>query len=215
MIITKEILDEMVPVEMIPTRLDSAMNLYTYVSYHGNTGIILYNINPDTWNCLYPFYELNHKFTIDSYKFDNKNLTYRKLIEQYQAIYKKVYEKEYSKNLRRKTLIDEYKKTFNLDNVEISDELRPIYELKYSKTKNVWTIYYFENYVASSIEPLDNLLNQRLYVQKILPLNSSINEMDGTPIVGNIFNLLSNKANIEKLRNNLIEREEWNVRKRF
>lgn len=208
MIITKEILDEMVPVEMIPTRLDNAMNLYTYVSYHGNTGIILYNINPDTWNCLYPFYELNHKFTIDSYKFDNKNLTYRKLIEQYQAIYKKVYEKEYSKNLRRKTLIDEYKKTFNLDNVEISDELRPIYELKYSKTKNVWTIYYFENYVASSIEPLDNLLNQRLYVQKILPLNSSINEMDGTPIVGNIFNLLSNKANIEKLRNNLIEREE-------
>lgn len=169
-IITKEILDEMIPLEMIPTRFDSAMNLYTYVSYHGNTGIILYNINPNTWNCLYPFYELNHKFTIDSYKFDNKNLTYRKLIEQYQVIYKKVYEKEYSKNLRRKTLIDEYKKTFNLDNVEISDELRPIYELKYSKTKNVWTIYYFENYVASSIEPLDNLLNQRLYVSKILPL---------------------------------------------
>lgn len=208
MIITKEILDEMVPVEMIPTRLDSAMNLYTYVGYRGNTGIILYNINPDTWNCLYPFYELNHKFTIDSYKFDNKNLTYRKLIEQYQAIYKKVYENEYSKNLRRKTLIDEYKKTFNLDNIEINDELPPIYELKYSKTKNVWTIYYFENYVASSIEPLDNLLNQRLYVQKILPLNSPINEIDGTPIVTNISYLLSNKANREKLRNNLIEREE-------
>lgn len=32
--------------------------------------------------------------------------------------------------------------------------------------------------------------------------------MDGTPIVGNISYLLSNKVNIEKLRNNLIEREE-------
>ena len=29
MIITKNILDENVPKEMIPTRLDSAMNLYT------------------------------------------------------------------------------------------------------------------------------------------------------------------------------------------
>ena len=34
MIITKNILDEKVPKEMIPTRLDSAMNLYTNVDYN-------------------------------------------------------------------------------------------------------------------------------------------------------------------------------------
>lgn len=38
MIITKNILDEQVPKEMLPTRLDSAMNLYTNVSYNGKTG---------------------------------------------------------------------------------------------------------------------------------------------------------------------------------
>ena len=55
MIITKNILDEKVPVDQMPTRLDSALNLYTNVNYEGNKGIVLYNVNPDTWNCLYPF----------------------------------------------------------------------------------------------------------------------------------------------------------------
>ena len=64
MIITKEMLNEKVPSNMFPTRLDSAMNLYTYIN---NKGLVLYNVNPDTWNCLYPFFELNHKFTINNY----------------------------------------------------------------------------------------------------------------------------------------------------
>ena len=61
MIITKNILNEQVSKEMIPTRLDSAMILYTNVSYNNKSGIIVYNTNPNTWNCLYSFYELNHK----------------------------------------------------------------------------------------------------------------------------------------------------------
>lgn len=69
---------------MIPTRLDSVMNLYTNVSYKGETGIIVYNTNPTTWNCLYSFYELNHKFIIDEYNFGKEDITYRKLIEEYQ-----------------------------------------------------------------------------------------------------------------------------------
>ena len=76
MIITKEMLNKNVPKDMMPTRLDSALNLYTNISYKNEKGIILYNTNPDTWNCLYPFYELNHKFTIDNYKFSNENPTY-------------------------------------------------------------------------------------------------------------------------------------------
>lgn len=206
MIITENILDEQVPKEMVPTRLDSAINLYTNVTYNGKTGIILYNTNPTTWNCLYSFYELNHKFTIDDYKFEKENITYRELIEEYQKAYKEIYETKQgnTKNIRINTLVDEYKKTFNLSNVNVSGELLPIFELKYSKSKNVWTLYYFENYVADSVESLDDLLNQKLYEQKILPLDSSIKEIDGIEIASNIQYLLSIEANVEKLRNNLI-----------
>lgn len=207
MIITENILDEQVPKEMMPTRLDSAMNLYTNVNYNGKTGIIVYNTNPDTWNCLYSFYELNHKFTIDNYSFSKENMTYRELIEEYKKVYQDVYEiqKGNTKNVRIQTLIDEYKRTFDLDNVHISDELLPIFELKYSKSKNVWTLYYFENYIADCVDDFNKLINQKLYEQNILPIDSSIKEIDGVELTSNIPYLLSIKSNVEKLQNNIIK----------
>ena len=38
MIIANNILDEKVPKEILPTRLDSAMNLYTNVNINGKSG---------------------------------------------------------------------------------------------------------------------------------------------------------------------------------
>ncbi len=207
MIITKEILNQKVPIDMIPTRLDSALNLYTNIHFKNQSGIIVYNTNPDTWNCLSSFYELNHKFTIDNYNFNIENPTYRELIKEYKSLYQKVYEQEkgYTKESRINTLIDEFKKTFNLNSVNISDELEPIFELKYSKSKNVWTLYYFENYVANKVDNINDLVNQTLYEQKILPLDSSINTIDGLDLASNIPYLLSIESNIEKLNNNLID----------
>lgn len=208
MIITKDILDEKVPKEILPTRLDSAMNLYSNVNINKKSGILVYNTNPDTWNTLYPFYEQKHKFTMDNNRFEKENITYRELIEEYQKIYHKIYEidNQNTKSVRIKTLIEEYKKTFNLKAVHIGEELLPIFELKYSKSKNVWTLYYFENYVADKIDDLDTLLNQKIYDQKILPLDPNIKELDGVELTSNIPYLLSLQQNIEKLKSNVIER---------
>lgn len=210
MIITNNILDEKVPIEILPTRLDSAMNLYTNIKVNKKSGILVYNTNPDTWNTLYPFYEQNHKFTIDNYKFSKENITYRELLEEYQKVYHKIYEidNKNTKSVRIKTLIEEYKKTFNLKAVHIGEELLPIFELKYSKSKNVWTLYYFENYVVDKIDDLDTLLNQKLYDQKILPLDNNITKLDGVELTSNIPYLLSLKQNIEKLKKNIIEMSE-------
>lgn len=102
-------------------------------------------------------------------------------------------------------MLDEYKRTFDLNNVHISDELFPIFELKYSRSKNVWTLYYFENYVADNVDNFYDLLNQKLYEQKILPLDYSIKEIDGVELTSNIPYLLSIKSNVKILNNNLIE----------
>lgn len=210
MIITNNILDEKVPIEILPTRLDSAMNLYTNIKVNKKSGILVYNTNPDTWNTPYPFYEQNHKFTIDNYKFSKENITYRELLEEYQMVYHKIYEidNKNTKSVRIKTLIEEYKKTLNLKAVHIGEELLPIFELKYSKSKNVWTLYYFENYAVDKIDDLDTLLNQTLYNQKILPLDSNITKLDGVELTSNIPYLLSLKQNIEKLKKNIIEMSE-------
>lgn len=207
MIITKEILNQKVPKEMMPTRLDSAMNLLTNIKYKDTKGLLLYNTAPDTWNLLYPFYELNHKFTIDEYHFKKEDMTYQELIDEYQRQYVELYENQAgnTKTKRINILADEYKKTFGIKDVNIKDELSPIYELKYSKSKNVRTLYYFQSFVANKVDNITDLFNQKIYDQKILPLNPTITEIDGVGITTNIPYLLSIKSNIDKLNNNLID----------
>lgn len=206
MIITKELLDKKVPHDMMPTRLDSAMNLYSNIENKDHQGLILYNVNPTTWNCLYPFFELNHKFTIDNYNFSKTNITYKELIEEYKNKYKNIHELKngYTKQKRVQILLEEYIKTFNLKSATIADELEPCYELKYSKSKNVWTLYYFENYVVNKIKDIDILLNQKLYHQEFMPLNNNQKEINGIEVVSNITYLLSSKSNIAKLEKNKI-----------
>jgi hypothetical protein len=183
------------------------MNLYTNINYDGQTGIIVYNINPSTWNCLYSFYELNHKFTIDNYSFNKKDITYRELIKEYGKMYKEIYEYKNgnTKEKRIKILSEEFIKTFGLNEVRIQDELKPIFELKFSKSKNVWTLYYFENYVASHVDSLEKLLNQNLYEQKILPIDYNTKKIDGLEITTNILYLLSLQENREKLKDNTLK----------
>ncbi len=201
MIITKEMLNEKVPANMFPTRLDSAMNLYAYIN---KKGLALYNVNPETWNCLYPFFELNHKFTIDNYKFENKDITYKELILEYQKQYNLIHEIKngYTKEKRKDILLSEYKKTFNLKSATINDELESFYELKYSKSMNVWTLYYFENYVVNKVDDLDTLLNQRLYEQEFIPLDYRSNQVNDTSIVENTLYLISNDENVKTLEEN-------------
>lgn len=203
MIITKDMLSQKVPKDMFPTRLDSALNLYTYVK---NKGLALYNVNPTTWNQLYTFFELNHKFTFDNYKFRNNDITFEELIEEYQSKYQEIYERErgYTKEKRQEVLVSEYKNTFDLNNVTIGAELEPCYELKYSKSKNVWTLYYFENYVASSVNDIEKLVNQKIYNQEFIPLDCNLDKINGIDIVSNLPYTLSNDSNVKILKENAL-----------
>lgn len=201
MIITKEMLDQKVDIHSFPTRLDSAINLYASVE---EKGIVLYNVNPTTWNVLYPFYELEHKFTLDSYEFSSMDITYRELLEEYREVYQKNYEDEkgYSKEKRKEILISEYQKVFGLEYASIGAELESFYELKYSKSKKVWTLYYFENYVVGEVDNLDALLNQTIYPQEFLSLNNLSSSINGVEVVENTLYLLKNSENRRELETN-------------
>ena len=140
MIITKNMLKDKVPVDMIPTRLDSATDLLTYTK----KGLILYNINPNTWNLLYAFFQQSNKFTVDNYEITNKNITFKELIDMYNNIYNDEYvnKRGFDENKRKQVLIDEFNDTFGVRGTSISEKIDSHYELKYSKSKNVYTLYY-------------------------------------------------------------------------
>lgn len=204
MIITKNMLNEKVPLEMIPTRLDSATDLYTYTK----NGILLYNINPNTWNVLYPFFQQANKFTIDSYEIENKNITYKDLIEIYNNVYNTEYvaKRGFDENTRKQVLIDEFNKTFGVSGTKISDKLDSHYELKYSKSKNVYTLYHLESYIANNIDDVDKLLNQKVYEQEILSLNKYPvdKEINGIKVIDSLA-LLDDKTKLDLVKKNILQ----------
>lgn len=204
MIITKNMLNEKVPLEMIPTRLDSATDLYTYTKH----GLILYNINPNTWNVLYPFFQQTNKFTIDSYEIENKDITYKDLIEIYNNVYNNEYvvKRGFNENKRKQVLIDEFNKTFGVSGTTISAKLDSHYELKYSKSKNVYTLYYLESYIANNVDDIDKLLNQNVYKQEILNLNKYPldKEINGIKVVDSIV-LLDDKTKLDLVKKNILQ----------
>lgn len=200
MIITKDMYDKKVPKEMIPKRLDSATDLYT----NTKKGLTLYNIKPDTWNVLYPFFQQGNKFTMDDFEVLNDDLTFGELINLYMDIYHKYYELElgFYEEKRKSVLTQEFNETFGVSGTKISKKLDAHYELKFSKSKNVYTLYYLESYIASYIDDVDKLLNQNVYAQELLDLSQYPipKEVNGVKLVDSL-SILNDLDNLNLVRN--------------
>lgn len=200
MIITKDMYDKKVPKEMIPKRLDSATDLYT----NTKKGLTLYNIKPDTWNVLYPFFQQGNKFTMDDFEVLNDDLTFGELINLYMDIYHKYYELElgFYEEKRKSVLTQEFNETFGVSGTKISKKLDAHYELKFSKSKNVYTLYYLESYIASYIDDVDKLLNQSVYAQELLDLSQFPipKEVNGIKLVDSL-SILNDLDNLNLVRN--------------
>ncbi len=200
MIITKDMYDKKVPKEMIPKRLDSATDLYT----NTKKGLTLYNIKPDTWNVLYPFFQQGNKFTMDDFEVLNDDLTFGELINLYMDIYHKYYELElgFYEEKRKSVLTQEFNETFGVSGTKISKKLDAHYELKFSKSKNVYTLYYLESYIASYIDDVDKLLNQSVYAQELLDLSQFPipKEVNGVKLVDSL-SILNDLDNLNLVRN--------------
>lgn len=204
MIITKEILNQKVPKEIFPTRLDSATDLYMYT----DKGLVLYNIKPTTWNVLYPFFQQNNKFTINDFNIENKDITYKELIGLYNDIYTTKYEieKGFNEEKRKQVLIEEFNETFGVNETTISKRLDSHYELKYSKSQNVYTLYYLESYIANEVNNIDKLLNQKVYQQEFLSLKEYPipKEINGVKLVDSL-SLLNDPEKLNILKSSKIE----------
>lgn len=203
MIITNKMLQEKIPKDMIPTRLDSATDIYTYT----RKGLLLYNINPNTWNVLYPFFQQQNKFTIDSFYIEKEDITYQELINIYNQVYQEKYvEKGFNEERRKEVLLEEFNDTFQVTNTKISTKLDSHYELKYSKSKKVYTLYYLESYVLSHISDVNKLQSQQVYKQEYLDLESIPipKKINGVELVDSL-SLLNDNSKLNIIKNNIIE----------
>lgn len=117
-----------------------------------------------------------------------------------------VLKKGFNEEKRKEVLIDEFNKTSDVSGTKIKEKLDSHYELKYSKSKNVYTLYYLESYIASDIDNIDKLLNQQVYEQGLLSLEKYPVEkvINGIKVVDSI-SILDDKYKLNLVKKSILQ----------
>ena len=166
--ITKEILPKIV--ENSPSRFDMAINFYCAIKKAGKYFLVTYFYNP-VWALYYPFYDDINKTPILK---ESKVKTYKDLVEECNQVF----------NINLKSKVQMAKKRFNqlvgcncnVKRVNVS------YEIKHSKSTNLYTIYKFYNYVITSVQDIQKILNPINLKQKLFYLDKLDNSVVGNAV---------------------------------
>ncbi|MCX8074198.1 MAG: hypothetical protein N2749_01245 [Clostridia bacterium] len=201
-IITEDILKNEIPEEISPRNLDSATNLLVNVRHNGVEGMIVLNPSPDVWKTWYSFYDSKNKYIT---KYDFKSKTYEELIEEYEKIFERNAKAKEKRIECAKNVFGDLYKVSDLHVIE-SDKIKPIYQLRYSKTSNMWTIYKIEFFIVTKVDNKYNLMEQRSIEQTILPFKYDVDTLlNGLPITDSIKLVLKDLEQLSELKKYIIE----------
>lgn len=187
--------NEAIPNEVIPKRYAIATNILCVLKTTNGAGFLLLNSEPEISNTWYPFYTtINNFHTFE----ENK---YKALADEFSEKIISGVEKNRISDARKK-----FSEAFGCGEILTENMNHNEYWLKYSKSKNVWTIYLFEFYVISYIENKNEILSRLDSVKTLLPLDEislektlEVGRVNNVPIVENIRLLLKEQATLSLL----------------
>lgn len=175
-------------VENKPKRFDMAINFFCCLKNGSEYFLVTYYYNP-AWNLYYPFYDDKNKVPVLT---QSKSETYKELINETNNII--------NINLEDKVILA-YKRFEELIGCKCKVKLsknKETFELKYSKTANLYTIYKFFNFIITEVEDLNILLNPKQLKCELF----NINNLDETKIVSNAV-MFCNQS-LQELKKNAI-----------
>ena len=154
-----------------PFRFDMAINFYCCLQKNNKYYLVAYFYNP-AWNLYYPFYDDVNKTPILK---ESKANTYKELIHETNQII--------NINLSEKLLLAKkrFKELVGCDCKVIQSKTKELFELKYSKTANLYTIYKLYNFIITEVEDLKTILNPQKLKCEIFDLDN----LDHTKLVSN------------------------------
>ena len=167
--ITKSMLDK--KIQQKPSRFDMAINFYCCLEKDNKFYLVAYYYNP-TWNLYYPFYDDVNKTPILQ---QSKANTYRELINETNRIIEINLDEKL--NLAQKR----FKELIGCDCNVIQAKTKELFELKYSKTANLYSIYKLYNFIITGVDDLKTILNPQNIKCKIFDLDN----LDNTKLVSN------------------------------
>lgn len=191
----KLFLSSVVPKEVFPKRFAIATN---FIIISKDKGFLLFNYEPEKWNQWYPFFSS----VADLYEFHGE--TYSDLVAEFNNIIFSLSHVKRRFDKGEKELF----KILNISNDSISyikDPVSPEYWLKYSKTQDIWTMYYMEFVQVTKIAKANSL---QLQTDIVDFLDLSADSLDKTieegrfknvEIVDNALDILKNKKLLSQL----------------
>lgn len=166
-------------IENKPKRFDMAINFYCCIEKNNRFYLAAYYYTPD-WNLYYPFFDDKNKSPIFQ---QSEATTYNELInETNQILNIDLHEKL---TLAHKRFFELFGCNCNVKHSNISE----LFELKYSKTSNVYTIYKLFNFIITNVEDLTKILNPAKVHCRLFDLD----HLDE-------YNLISNAVCFAKIR---------------
>lgn len=185
--ITNEILNK--NVENKPSRFDMAVNFYCCIRQNGKYYLVTYYYNP-AWDLWYPFYDDVNKTPIVK---TSNSKTYRELIEETNQVLNVDIENKLKLAYKR------FEELIGCKCKVKQSKLGEMFELKYSKTANQFSIYKLYNFIITDVENLEQILNPKKLKCKLFELN----KLDNSKIVGNAISFCKKAQN--ELKENAIE----------
>ena len=167
--ITDDILND--KIQHKPSRFDMAINFYCCIEKDNKNYLVAYYYNP-AWNLYYPFYDDVNKTPIIKQSISN---TYKQLIQEANQTI--------SINLDEKILLAQkrFRELVGCDCKVIQSKTKELFELKYSKTANLYSIYKLYNFIITEVKDLNAILNPQNLKCELFDLDN----LDGTKLVGN------------------------------
>ena len=185
--ITNEILNKIV--ENKPSRFDMAVNFYCCLKQNDKYYLVTYYYNP-AWDLWYPFYDDVNKTPIVK---TSNSKTYRELIEETNQVLNVDMENKLKLAYKR------FEELIGCKCKVKQSKLGEMFELKYSKTANQFSIYKLYNFIITDVENLEQILNPKKLKCKLFELN----KLDNSKIVGNTISFCKKAQN--ELKENAIE----------
>ena len=185
--ITNEILN--IIVENKPSRFDMAVNFYCCLKQNDKYYLVTYYYNP-AWGLWYPFYDDVNKTPIVK---TSNSKTYRELIEETNQVLNVDMENKLKLAYKR------FEELIGCKCKVKQSKLGEMFELKYSKTANQFSIYKLYNFIITDVENLEQILNPKKLKCKLFELN----KLDNSKIVGNAISFCKKAQN--ELKENAIE----------
>jgi hypothetical protein len=185
-----------IPVHAYPKRGSLTINCLLTVKVNNEIKICYHNFDPVNWNEWYPFFSFHHSEIEMEFEKPEDLTGY---FEKRSTIADK-----FVPSRMQSEVAERVKEVLGLDTVIINPVplLKNDYWLKFSKTRNVWTLYCFVFYCASNIEPKGRLLSIKDPYISLVPIEATTYQ--GIKVVENTVEILSNKANYDFIVSNAI-----------